>query len=340
MRNPAIRRLAGPAAWIVFFMILALVPTFGLSRYYLTVIDQAMILSIAVLGLYFVLGLTGLLSLTQAGFLGLGAYAAAIMSTRLGLPIWINVPAGTIVATAFGVLLGIPSLKLRGHYLAMTTIGFGIILDLVYSNWRPVTGGSDGIPGIKATEALGLSLAHPGLFFYLIFLCLAVGTVVALRISSSRMGRALKAIRENELAAEANGIDSTRYKIAAFALSAAYAGLAGALWAHFYRFIAPETFGFQQSVQLLAMLVIGGSTMVPGSLIGAFLLTFLPEWLRFLQGSYIAVYGAAIMLAMVFLPDGITGGVLRVVRLMFRRGEETPSVLGQSGEVPDGTAAN
>lgn len=331
-------RLLGPGLWIAFFVILAVVPTIGFSRYTLTVIDQAMILSIAVLGLYFVLGLTGQLSLAQAGFLGMGAYSAAIFSTRLGLSPWLDLVVGAVVATGFGLLLGIPSLKLRGHYLAMTTIGFGIILNLVFRNWRPVTGGTDGIPGIRATELFGVSLMHPGIFFYIIFVCLVVCTVVALRVSRSRMGRALKAIRENELAAEATGVDGIRYKITAFALSALYAGLAGALWAHFYRFIAPETFSFEQSIQLLAMLVIGGSTMVGGSIVGAFLLTFLPEWLRFLQGSYIAVYGGAIMLAMVVLPDGIAGGVMRLLRRITGRGD-TPTVLGQSGEVNDVTAA-
>jgi branched-chain amino acid transport system permease protein len=338
MNGSLLRRLAGPALWTAFFVLLALVPTIGLSRYYLTVVDQAMIMSIAVLGLYFVLGLTGQLSLAQAGFLGMGAYTAAILSTRLGLPPWLDLVAGAAVAGAFGLLLGIPSLKLRGHYLAMTTIGFGIILNLVFRNWRPVTGGTDGIPGIGATELFGVSLMHPGLFFYVILVLLVICTVIALRISTSRMGRALKAIRENELAAEATGVDSTRYKVTAFALSAVYAGVAGALWAHFYRFIAPETFGFDQSVQLLAMLVIGGSTMVGGSIVGAFLLTFLPEWLRFLQGSYIAVYGAAIMLAMVVLPDGIAGGVMRLLRRVTGRGD-TPTVLGQTGEVSDVSAA-
>lgn len=307
----------------------------GLSRYYLSLFDQAMIFSIAVLGLYFVLGMTGQLSLAQAGFFGLGAYSAGILATHYGFPVWINIPIGILVAILFGVVLGIPSLKLSGHYLAMTTIGFGVILNLVYRNWRPVTGGTDGIPGIRATDLAGISLSHPGLFYYVIFSCLVIAAAVAWRVGRSRLGRAFNAIRENELAAEAAGVDSTRYKVIAFALSAAYGGLAGVLWTHFTRFIAPETFGFDTSVQMLAMLVIGGSTTVVGSIIGAFLLTFLPEVLRFLQGSYIAVYGAGIIILMVFMPEGIAGGVRLLVSRLTGREAEAPRMLGQTGEVPD-----
>jgi ABC-type branched-subunit amino acid transport system permease subunit len=328
------------AAWAVLLLVLAALPWLGLSRYYLNLVDQSMIFAIAVLGLYFVLGMTGQLSLAQAAFFGLGAYTSAILATRFGLPVWLNLPVSVVVAAVFGVILGVPSLKLSGHYLAMTTIGFGIILDLVFFNWRPVTGGADGIPGVKPTSIFGMSLAHPGLFFYVIWVFFAIAIFVAARVARSRLGRGLNAIRENELAAEAVGVDSTRYKVAAFTLSAAYGGLAGSLWTHLALFIAPETFNFDVSVTMLAMLVIGGSTTVVGSVIGAFLLTLLPEFLRFLQSSYFAVYGAAIIVLMVFMPDGIAGMAIRLWSRARGREEEAPKMLGQSGEVaPDATAA-
>jgi branched-chain amino acid transport system permease protein len=179
-----------------------------------------------------------------------------------------------------------------------------------------------------------MSLRHPGLFFYLVWVCFAVAVFVAARVRRSRLGRGLNAIRENELAAEAVGVDSTRYKVAAFTLSGAYGGLAGALWTHLALFIAPETFGFEVSVTMLAMVVIGGSTTVVGSVIGAFLLTMLPEFLRFLQNSYFAVYGAAIIVIMVFMPDGIAGMAVRLWARLSNRAQETPTMLGQSGEVP------
>lgn len=327
-------------AWVAVGLVLASVPWWGLSRYYLNLFDQSMIFGIAVLGLFFPLGMTGQLSLAQAAFFGLGAYISAILNTRYGLPVWVNIPIAIVFASIFGVILGVPSLKLSGHYLAMTTIGFGIIVDLVFFNWRPVTGGADGVPGVRPTELFGVSLAHPGLFFYVVFVFFALAIFVATRVARSRMGRALNAIRENELAAEATGVDSTRYKVAAFTLSAAYGGLAGALWTHFALFIAPETFSFDVSVTMLAMLVIGGSTTVVGSIIGAFLLTMLPEFLRFLQNSYFAVYGAAIIVLMVFMPDGIAGMAIRLWQRARGHEEDAPKMLGQSGDLPaDATAA-
>ena len=333
------RRQGNLVAWVVFALALASVPWWGLSRYYLNLLDQSMIFTIAVLGLYFVLGMAGQLSLAQAAFFGLGAYVSAILNTRLGFPVWLDIPIAMIFAAVFGVILGVPSLKLSGHYLAMTTIGFGIIVDLLFFNWRPVTGGADGIPGIQPTTLGGVSLAHPGLFFYVVFVFLALAVFVAVRVSRSRLGRALRAIRENELAAEAVGVDSTRYKVAAFTLSAAYGGLAGALWTHFALFVAPETFSFDVSVTMLAMLVIGGSTTVVGSVIGAFLLTLLPEFLRFLHNSYFAVYGAAIIVMMVFMPDGIAGMATRLWWRARGREEEAPRVLSQTGDLPSDASA-
>ncbi|MDQ6900751.1 MAG: branched-chain amino acid ABC transporter permease [Candidatus Dormibacteraeota bacterium] len=318
-----------PAVWAAVAAVVALIPFGTTSRYYLTVVDQAMLFAIAVLGLYFLLGLTGQLSLAQAAFYGLGAYTAAILATRYHLPIWVNVPAATVTAALFGVLLGIPSLKLRGHYLALTTIGFGIIIQLVFKNWRPVTGGADGIAGIPGTHLFGISFSHPGVFYYIIFGALVLSCLLAWRISRSRMGRAFRAIRENELSAETSGVDSTFYKVVAFALSAAYGGLAGGLYAHWALFIAPETFGFTTSVQMLAMLVIGGSSSIAGTLIGALLLSLLPEALRFLQSGYLAVYGAAIIVLMVFIPDGLWGGLRLLIRKLMGRGKEVPTPLGE-----------
>lgn len=334
-----LRRRAGPVVWVALFLLLASVPTWGLIRYYYGLFDQAMIFAIAVMGLYFVLGLTGQLSLAQAAFFGLGAYVSAIMATRWGLPIWVNLPISILAAAVLGVLLGIPSLKLSGHYLAMTTIGFGVILALVFRNWRPVTGGADGIGGIKPTRLLGISLAQNDTFFYVVLVCLGAATLIAVRVSRSRLGRALQAIRENELAAECTGIDSTRFKVIAFTLCAAYGGLAGSLWTHWTRYISPDTFEFDTSVKMLAMLVVGGSTGIAGSLIGAGLLTVLPEFLRFLQSSYLAVYGAAIILLMIFMPEGIWGMAVYLVKRRQAGAAEAPRMLGQSeAPLPDGPA--
>ncbi len=334
-----LRGRTGLLTSVALILLVASVPTWGLTRYYYGLFDQAMIFAIAVMGLYFVLGLTGQLSLAQAAFFGLGAYVSAIMTTRWGLPLWINLPVSVVAAAVLGVLLGIPSLKLSGHYLAMTTIGFGVIIALVFRNWRPVTGGADGIGGIKATRLFGISLAQNDTFFYAVLFWLVVATVVAVRVSRSRLGRAFQAIRENELAAECTGIDSTRFKVVAFTICAAYGGLAGSLWTHWTRYISPDTFEFDTSVKMLAMLVVGGSTGIAGSLIGAGLLTLLPEALRFLHSSYLAVYGAAIILLMIFMPEGIWGMAVYIFKRRTAGAAEAPRMLSQS-ETPtsDGTA--
>jgi branched-chain amino acid transport system permease protein len=219
--------------------------------------------------------------------------------------------AAVAVAATAGVLLGIPTLKLRGHYLAMATIGFGIIVQLVLVHWRSVTKGTDGIPGIPGPALGPISLAREEQRYYLLLAVFLVLALAAAYIRNTRLGRAFVAVRENELAAEALGVDTTRYKILAFALAAAYAGAAGSLYAHVSNFISPDSFSFEQSVQFLAMLVLGGSGSIAGATLGAVLLTFVPEWLKFVPflpvGSYLAAYGAAIMLTMVYLPGGLIG---------------------------------
>jgi len=214
--------------------------------------------------------------------------------------------AAFIVAGLFGVLLGIPTLKLSGHYLAMATIGFGIILQLILINSIPLTNGSDGITGIPSPRIGPWELNSANTFFYLAAFFLILLIWASLRLKKSRVGRALMAIRENEMAAETMGVDTTLFKIMAFALSAAYGGFAGSLFAHSgSHYISPDTFSFDQSVVLLAMMVLGGNGSPVGSVVGATLLTLVPEVLRFLKDSYMMVYAAGIVAIMVFMPGGI-----------------------------------
>ena len=216
--------------------------------------------------------------------------------------------AAFFVAAFFGVLLGIPTLKLSGHYLAMATIGFGIILQLILINAIWLTGGSDGITKIPSPWIGSLELKDPNTFFYVAAVSLLLLTWAAIRLKDSRVGRAFMAIRENEMAAETTGVDSTYYKIMAFALSAGYAGFGGWLFAHSgSHYISPDTFSFDQSVMLLAMAVLGGNGSAVGAIVGAVLLTLLPEVLRFLKDSYMMVYAAGIVVVMIFMPGGIAG---------------------------------
>ena len=281
-------------------------PWFVSSSYWLNMVNLAIGFSVACLGLNIVLGYTGQLSLAQAAFWGVGAYTSAILTTRLGMPVWGGMVAAFVVAGLFGVLLGIPTLKLSGHYLAMTTIGFGIILQLILINAIWLTNGSDGIPKIPSPSIGPLELKDPNTFFYIAAFSLILLTWASIRLKDSRVGRAFMAIRENEMAAETTGVDSTYYKVVAFALSAAYAGFGGWLFAHSgSHYISPDTFSFDQSVVLLAMAVLGGNGSATGAVVGAVLLTMAPEVLRFLKDSYMMVYAAGIVGVMIFLPGGI-----------------------------------
>jgi branched-chain amino acid transport system permease protein len=285
-------------------------PRLVTSNYWMNLINLSISLAVACLGLNIVLGYAGQLSLAQAAFWGVGAYTSAILTTRLGMPVWTGIIAAFLIAAFFGVLLGIPTLKLSGHYLAMATIGFGIILQLILVNAIWLTNGSDGIPKIPSPWIGSHELKAPGEFFYVAALSLILFTWGAIHLKDSRVGRAFMAIRENEMAAGTAGVDTTYYKVVAFSLSAGYAGFGGWLFAHSgSHYISPDTFSFEHSVIILVMAVLGGNGSAIGSIVGAILLTLLPEVLRFLKDSYMMVYAAGIVLIMIFMPSGIAGVV-------------------------------
>jgi branched-chain amino acid transport system permease protein len=295
---------------ILAFLVVAVVvfPRVVASSYWLNLINLAISFSIAAIGLNIVLGYAGQLSLAQAAFWGIGAYTSAILTTQFGVPVWVGMFAAFFIAALFGVLLGIPTLKLSGHYLAMATIGFGIILQLVLVNAIWLTGGSDGIIKIPSPWLGSIELDEPGEFFYVAAVALILFTWGAINLKDSRVGRAFMAIRENEMAAETTGVDTTFYKIMAFALSAGYAGFGGWMFAHSCsHYISPDTFSFDQSVMLLVMAVLGGNGSAIGAIIGSVLLTLLPEVLRFLKDYYMMVYAAGIVLIMIYMPSGIAG---------------------------------
>jgi branched-chain amino acid transport system permease protein len=283
-----------------------LIPHFIASTYWLNLLNLGCSMSICCLGLSILLGYTGQISLAQAAFWGIGAYASAILSIDLGFPVWAAMLCAAGVAALFGILLGIPSLKLSGHYLAVTTIGFGFVVQLVLINWAALTRGSDGIPQIPVLSLFGFDFNTEQRFFYF-----AAGLTILLvwatiRLKTSRIGRAMLAVRQNEMAAGTCAIDVTRCKIMAFALSSAYAGLAGGLFAHGgARYISPDTFSFELSVLMLAMTVLGGDGSAIGAVFGATLLTLLPEVLRFLKDYYMLVFAAAIVLIMIYMPGGV-----------------------------------
>ena len=297
-------RAAGLAALVVA---LAFVPVVVHSDYVLNLCDLAGIYAIAVMGLGILLGFTGQMSLGQAAFFGIGAYTSGWLTTQLGWPVWPAMLCAVLLSALVGLAVGYPCLRLSGHYLALATIGFGIITQLVLINWKSVTNGPDGMSAIPAPSIGPWTLDAYGSYFYLVLAMVVLCAYVAWRIKTTRAGRALEAIRENELAARATGIDATRYKVTAFVIAGAYAGLAGSLLAHSIKFISPDSYSFDQSVVFLVMLILGGSSSIGGAILGAALLTFLPEVLRPLKSSYIMVYGAAVVLMIVYMPKGLAG---------------------------------
>ena len=281
-----------------------------LSAYSLNLLMQAATYAIAVLGLTIVLGYTGQINLAQAAFFGLGAYSVALGTTAFALPFWVALAIGVLIAACAGAVLGLTSLRLGGHYLAMVTISFQTILTLVLTNWVAFTRGPDGVPNIRRPELLAESGPYLGL-------CLAALFAVAWfvwHLKTTKLGRAMQAVRDNELAAGVVGVDAYATKVAAFTLSAMLGGFGGALFAGGFTYVSPDQFSFAESVVFLTMVLLGGAAAPAGAVLGTGLLILLPEWLRFLKVIYLAVYGGAVILIMVFMPDGIWGYAMMLSR--------------------------
>jgi branched-chain amino acid transport system permease protein len=257
-----------------------------------------------VLGLNFVTGWTGQINFGQAAFYGLGAYTTAI-ATKSGLP-WITTPfLSAIVVIVASLALGLPTMRLRTYYLAMTTIGFGEIIRLIIVHWEPVTGGTSGLRAIPGISIFGIGPEGQVQHYYLLVATLALAMLVAARIRHSVLGRAMIATRDSEIAAEQSGVDTTRTKLVAFMIGAVYAGLAGCLYASSIRFISPDSFSGTQAILLMTMLIVGGMGSIAGCVFGAVALTILPEALRFLGQWYLVLYGLGVIAVIVLAPGGL-----------------------------------
>jgi branched-chain amino acid transport system permease protein len=259
------------------------------------------------LGLNIVVGQAGLLNLGYVAFYAIGAYTYAILSTSYGLSFWSGLIIGALTAALFALILGIPTLRLRGDYFAIVTLGLGEITRIILNNWDNMTGGPNGISKIGRPVLAGMVL-NTALDFYYLILSLVILTVFAMhRLMASRIGRAWIAIREDETAAEAMGINTFRLKLLAFVLGSAWAGMAGVFFAAKMAFVSPESFTFFESVLILCMVVLGGMGSIPGIILGAFLLIALPEIFRDFQDYRMLAFGIALVFMMVFKPQGLLG---------------------------------
>ena len=287
-------------------VLVALAATLRFDGYVLNILMQATTFTIAVFGLSVVLGLCGQINLAQAAFFGFGAYAVGLGTTDLHLSYWICLPAGCLTALVAGAFLGMSTLRLGGHYLAMVTISFQQIVTLVMINAIGLTHGPDGVSNIGRPQLFATSQA------YLAF-CVAVLAIVGYAVwhlPDTKLGRAMRAVRDNELAAGVNGIDVFRTKVSAFAICAVLGGLAGGLFAGGFAYVSPDQFSFAESIVFLTMSLLGGVASPIGSVIGTGLLILIPERLRFLKsipGLYLAIYGLFVILIIRFMPDGIWG---------------------------------
>jgi branched-chain amino acid transport system permease protein len=294
---------------------LALTAPFWLaSPYYLHVLIMAGIFAVLALSLNLLLGYTGQLSLGHAAFFGIGAYAAALATLKLGRSAWEGLALAAALAGAAGWAIGRLALKLRGAYFVLVTISFAGVISLVSVNWMELTNGPLGLPGVPAPELGPWSFRTKRAYYYLVLAAVALSYLVCRRLVDSRIGRAFLALRENETLAESVGIDVTRYLVLAAAVSAAMAGLAGGLYAHYTRFVSPEVFLFTYTVTMVIMVVAGGKGTLAGPIVGALLFTALPEALRATtswQWQMLA-YGLILVLLVFFLPRGIVPALSRL----------------------------
>jgi branched-chain amino acid transport system permease protein len=322
----------GRLATVVGLVLLFAVVPFVSNAYVLYVINTIGIYAIAAIGLNLLIGYTGQISLGHAAFFGVGAYSAAILATRVGLPFLIAVPAGGVITALVGMVFGIPSVRLKHLYLCIATLAGQIILDYVFVQWESLTGGAAGI-SITSANLFGLDLGSDRNFFFVIFICFAVTTWMAVNLIRTRYGRAFIAIRDNDQAAEGMGIPIFLYKLLAFAISSFYAGFAGALFAYYMMSITPEPFSLWLSIEYIAMIIIGGLGSIPGAVFGTIFIVVLNEILSHIteflmnvgtagMGITIAplrefTYGLAIVLFIIFEPKGLAE-VWRIVRSSFR----------------------
>jgi len=325
----------GPRDWVRFLVAAAAVAALPLvfhDQFFILVLQSLAYLFIVTLGLDILVGWTGQISLGHAGLYAVGAYTTALLSTRFGFSFWITAPVAVAVTGFFGALLALPSLRAKGPYLAMVTVAFGFMAEVTSNRWQGLTNGPMGITMIPSPALPGGAEMSPTHYFWLIAAAALVCQLLANNLLTSRVGRTLLALRGSEIAAETVGINVYRWKVLAFVVSSAYAGLGGVFFAHQNGFINSDTFVFGLSVSILTSVLMGGSGTLYGPLVGSVILNLIPTVFASLHEYHLYIYGGIILATIVFLPDGIVGSLIKlpVVRRFRRRPariEPDPDVL-------------
>jgi branched-chain amino acid transport system permease protein len=292
----------------------ACIAPFVLNGYGLYVLTLTGVFALVALGLNLLTGCAGQISLCHAAFFGVGAYATALLTQKAGVPYLVSIFAGALFTAAIGALVAVPAMRLRSLYLAIATLGFGVVLQKIIFEWRSLTNGGGGL-ALSPPSLAGYDLGATGLYFLTLGL-VTLGLWGAWNVSCGRTGRALLIIKESEIAAGALGIPTARYKVIAFAISAFYAAVAGGLFAYLVRYIHPENFSVGLSIAFLSMVVIGGLGTIGGSMVGAAFYVIVPELLRGIKDAPGLVFGLLLVLVMVLMPQGLWG----LARRLGRRG--------------------
>jgi branched-chain amino acid transport system permease protein len=297
---------------IVSAIFIALLPwLFGRMpalEHYTPLMVFAGIYCLLTIGLSLLMGYAGQISLGHAAFYGIGAYASGVLTIHFGLNPWLCMLAGALAAALVALAIGTPALKLKGHYLAMATLAFGIIVNIVFREEVRWTGGPDGLVGIPGLSLFGFAFDAIVKYYYLVWTVVAVAFLFTANLIQSPVGRALRAIHTSEAAAGAMGIPIARYKVVVFVFAAVLAALAGSLYAHFMNFINPGTFDLFFSIQLIIMITLGGMHSLWGAMIGAILIALLSfEWLHHFGEWEIVVYGLVLLIVTIFFPQGLAG---------------------------------
>lgn len=288
------------------------VSPFRAISHYVDVMIFAGIFSMVTLGLSMLMGYAGQISLAQAAFFGIGAYTSGILTAHFDINPWAAMPVGMVLSALVAWTIGVPALKLKGHYLAMATLGFGVIIHIILSEEVEWTGGPSGMVDIPGLEFPGLDFNNEWTWYYLVWGTVFLLLLFCLHILHSRMGRALRAIHEEETAAEAMGVPTAKYKVQVFILSAIFASIAGSFYTHYVTFLNPSSFNLMWSTRFMLMVMVGGMQSLWGAILGTILLTFAGnEWLHVFADFEILIYGAILLIVALFLPGGLVSLVPR-----------------------------
>jgi len=312
--SPLDRLITHPLSGLGLLALLLLIPATTSNPYVIFVITAALFYSMVALGLNVIVGLSGIWQLAQAAFLAVGGYTAGFLAKQYGISLWLGIPAGAIVAALLSIVLALPTLRLRDEYLMIATLNFGIIAQILMTNLDQFTGGTAGMSAIPPisipwwSEETGLTITgaiRPNQQYYVVLLGFVVTWLIVRRLQASPMGRALRAMRDDEIVAQTMGQNTLRLRLIAFAIGCGLAGLAGGIFVARFQSISPAAAGLNNSVLYLAMVIVGGTGNLFGVIVGASLLSTLPEVLRDLEKYRLLVYGGILVATMVFRPQGL-----------------------------------